>query len=50
MSHEHHHIPDAASGAQKVRDPVCGMLIDPARAAAKFDYNGETYFFVIQAA
>jgi Cu+-exporting ATPase len=45
MSHEHHHIPDAASGAQKVRDPVCGMLIDPAQAAAKFDYKGETYFF-----
>ncbi len=30
---------------QKVRDPVCGMMIDPAKAAAKFDYQGETYYF-----
>jgi Cu+-exporting ATPase len=29
----------------KVRDPVCGMLIDPARAAGKFDFQGQTYYF-----
>jgi Cu+-exporting ATPase len=33
------------SQVQKVRDPVCGMMVDPARAAAKFDYEGTTYYF-----
>ncbi|MBO0727495.1 MAG: heavy metal translocating P-type ATPase, partial [Blastocatellia bacterium] len=26
-------------------DPVCGMTIDPAMAAGKFDYQGESYYF-----
>ena len=26
-------------------DPVCGMAVDPARAAVKIDYEGRTYFF-----
>src|SRR5882672_8123341 len=26
-------------------DPVCGMTVDPATAAGKFDYEGETYYF-----
>jgi Cu+-exporting ATPase len=26
-------------------DPVCGMTVDPERAASKFDYEGETYYF-----
>src|SRR5687768_5241585 len=26
-------------------DPVCGMKVDPARAAGTFDYNGTTYHF-----
>ena len=26
-------------------DPVCGMRVDPARAAAKFEYRGSTYYF-----
>jgi Cu+-exporting ATPase len=26
-------------------DPVCGMTVDPATAAGKFDYQGETYYF-----
>jgi Cu+-exporting ATPase len=26
-------------------DPVCGMSVDPATAAGKFDYEGETYYF-----
>jgi len=26
-------------------DPVCGMEVDPARAAVKIDYEGKTYFF-----
>ncbi len=27
------------------RDPVCGMQVDPARAAAKADHAGRTYYF-----
>ncbi|HEX2639893.1 MAG TPA: HAD-IC family P-type ATPase, partial [Pyrinomonadaceae bacterium] len=26
-------------------DPVCKMLVSPATAAAKYDYNGKTYYF-----
>src|SRR5262245_42727167 len=26
-------------------DPVCGMAVDPATAAGRFDYEGETYYF-----
>ncbi len=36
-------MPDNTSN--RVRDPVCGMMIDPAQAAAKFDYQGQTYYF-----
>ncbi len=27
------------------KDPVCGMMIDPATAAGKSDYMGKTYYF-----
>ena len=27
------------------RDPICGMTVDPARAAGKHDYEGTTYYF-----
>lgn len=27
------------------RDPVCGMNVDPAKAAAKVDHGGKTYYF-----
>src|SRR5262249_49602047 len=26
-------------------DPVCGMTVDPARAAGSLDYRGRTYYF-----
>lgn len=26
-------------------DPICGMTVDPAHAAGRYDYNGETYYF-----
>ncbi len=44
----HHHKPaggDAAAGADAVRDPVCGMLVDPAGAAASLEHAGTTYYF-----
>lgn len=31
--------------AEKVKDVVCGMEIDPATAAATEQYNGQTYYF-----
>ncbi len=27
------------------KDPVCGMDVDPATAAAKSEYKGQTYYF-----
>lgn len=36
-------LPMAASGA--ARDPVCGMAVDPARAAASLAHDGATYHF-----
>jgi len=29
----------------KVRDPVCGMMVDPLSAAGTFDHAGTTYYF-----
>jgi Cu+-exporting ATPase len=31
--------------ATPVKDPVCGMMVDPERAAGSYDYNGKTYYF-----
>src|SRR3990170_6495039 len=31
--------------ASPQRDPVCGMTVDPARAAATHDHGGKTYYF-----
>ena len=31
--------------AIKVKDLVCGMNIDPATAAGKSEYKGQTYYF-----
>src|SRR5215472_10293363 len=28
-----------------VKDPVCGMGIDPETAAGRFEHEGQTYFF-----
>ncbi|HLH05945.1 MAG TPA: heavy metal translocating P-type ATPase [Terriglobales bacterium] len=27
------------------KDPVCGMAVNPAKAAGKYDYHGQTYYF-----
>src|SRR5437899_1720778 len=29
----------------QARDPVCGMLVDPQKAAFSYEYRGQTYFF-----
>src|SRR3979409_138811 len=38
--HDHH-----ADGKASVRDPVCGMTVDPATSQHRFDYLGETFHF-----
>ena len=37
-------LPILAS-APKVNDPVCGMMVDPQKAAGKVEHAGKTYFF-----
>ena len=37
-----------SAGATKVKDPVCGMMIDPKTAAATRVYEGKTYHFCAQ--
>jgi YHS domain-containing protein len=32
-------------GSKKVRDPVCGMEIDPKKAAGGVTHQGTTYYF-----
>jgi len=31
--------------ADRVVDPVCGMMVDPERAAGHVDHAGKTYYF-----
>ncbi len=42
---DHHHGNTGADDARKVRDPVCGMLVDSGTAAHRAAYEGQTYFF-----
>lgn len=44
MKHNHHDH-DHSAHAGLVKDPVCGMTIDPAKAAARQVYKGETIHF-----
>ena len=34
-----------ATATKTVTDPVCGMTVDPQRAAGSFEHNGQVYFF-----
>jgi Cu+-exporting ATPase len=48
MNHQHtHHSPDggANEGSPKVTDPVCGMKIDPAKAAGTARHRGRAFHF-----
>ena len=40
MAHAHYE-----SSSAKVLDPVCGMTVDPAKTASRFEYRGQTYYF-----
>ncbi len=33
------------SGRTTVKDPICGMDVDPARAAGLQEHEGKTYYF-----
>ena len=35
-------------GQTRVRDPACGMWIEPRLSARRFEYEGETYYFCSQ--
>ncbi len=37
--------PPATAGAATVKDPVCGMDVDPKTAPAKSEHMGKTYYF-----
>ncbi|MBV8134244.1 MAG: heavy metal translocating P-type ATPase [Deltaproteobacteria bacterium] len=45
--HEHFRSP-ARSAAATVKDPVCGMNVDPATAAGSIERHGTTYYFCSQ--
>ena len=36
-------------GGVMERDVVCGMNVDPVKAAATSEYNGKTYYFCAKA-
>lgn len=37
--------PAAAQKTAQAVDPVCGMTVDPAKAAGKSEHKGTTYYF-----
>lgn len=38
-------LPALVGAREEVKDPVCGMKIDPAKAQFKSEYEGKTYYF-----
>ena len=36
---------DMSEKSSKVTDPVCGMTVDPATAAASVEHEGNVYYF-----
>ena len=45
MDHERSGLDQAAAAADKVKDPVCGMSVDPHTAKHHADYQGKPYYF-----
>ena len=41
----HGHTDHPAHGAATVRDPVCGMTVNPATGKHRFDHDGKTFHF-----
>lgn len=44
-SHHSHHTFSQQQSPTTQRDPVCGMTVDPQRAAGKSEFKGKTYYF-----
>ncbi|SCY97900.1 heavy metal translocating P-type ATPase [Microvirga guangxiensis] len=42
---EHHHHPQPGADAAKVKDPVCGMMVDPHTTTHRAQYEGKPYYF-----
>ncbi|HUR96442.1 MAG TPA: heavy metal translocating P-type ATPase [Pyrinomonadaceae bacterium] len=38
-------LPIAQTSSPQATDPVCGMTVDPAKAAASYEYKGSKYYF-----
>ncbi len=46
MAEKHEHMSGTMQPAPNtVRDPVCGMYVDPAKARGSAEYKGQTYYF-----
>jgi Cu+-exporting ATPase len=43
--HPHSHHGHAGESSPGVKDPVCGMSVDPETAAAHYEHRGQTYYF-----
>ncbi|UCD38244.1 MAG: cadmium-translocating P-type ATPase [Fidelibacterota bacterium] len=43
--HQHHHTDKHSPGDHTNTDPVCGMSVDPGRAAASVEHDDTTYYF-----
>lgn len=43
--HDHGHHDHQAHESTAVRDPVCGMTVNPETSKHRFDYNGKTFHF-----
>jgi Cu+-exporting ATPase len=43
--HAHQHTHDHGDALTKVKDPVCGMTVDPATSKHRFEHHGETFHF-----
>jgi heavy metal translocating P-type ATPase len=43
--HDQAHAHHAAPGPNAVKDPVCGMMVDPHTATERATHNGKTYYF-----
>lgn len=39
------HSTQSNAKARSEIDPICGMTVDPAKAAGRYDYKGRTYYF-----
>jgi Cu+-exporting ATPase len=42
-------LPRETGGSEMAVDPVCGMEVDPSKAAAEYTHEGKTYYFCADA-